>query len=390
MFFSKTAVAAAIAFSSLLGAVVAQPIHHAHNLHKREANPDVVVVVITNYVDSEGNIISVGTEGVAAPSATSSSAAAVVAPSSEVVVVSSSTAAAAAPSSSSVASVVVPVASSSSSSSVAAATSTGSSGYTSGSTSSAGAKGVVYSPYKTGGCKTADEVKSDLAQLTGYDVIRLYGVDCDQVTNVKAALADGQKLFLGIYDVANLQSGLETLIAAIGGDWDLVHTVSIGNELVNSGSATVDQIASYVSAARPILTAGGYSGPVVSVDTFIAVINNPGLCDISDYMAVNAHCYFDGGYSSSEAGSWTLEQIQRVWTACSGKKDVFISEAGWPWAGETNGKAVASYDDQAAAISAIKSAVGTDTILFTAFNDLWKSPGLYSIEQNFGLYGTSN
>lgn len=392
MIFSKVTLAAAIAFSSILGAM-AQPIHQ-HNVHKREANaePDVVVVV-KHIVDTNGNVITVYTS-----QATPETTAAAVAPvaSSSTVIVDTTAVATSAPavvssapavsSSAVVSSAAVSSAHSSSAvASSAAPASTSSSSSSSSGSFNGGAKGVVYSPYKVGGCKTAQEVKSDIAKLSGFEVIRIYGVDCDQVSTVKAALAPGQKIFLGIFDVANLQSGLSTLISAINGDWSIVHTVSIGNELVNNGQASVSQIAGYVSAARPILSAAGYTGPVVSVDTFIAVINNPGLCDISDYMAVNAHAYFDGQIDSAGAGKWTLEQIQRVWTACGGKKDVFITEAGWPHSGESNGKANASPADQAAALSSIKSATGSSCILFTGFDDLWKAPGLYSIEQSFGF-----
>ena len=49
--------------------------------------------------------------------------------------------------------------------------------------------------------------------------------------------------------------------------------------MVNAGSATPSQIKAYVEEGRKALKAAGYTGPVVSVDTFIAVINNPDLCD---------------------------------------------------------------------------------------------------------------
>ncbi|EGV65689.1 Cell surface mannoprotein mp65 [Yamadazyma tenuis] len=251
-----------------------------------------------------------------------------------------------------------------------------------------GAKGITYSPYSDdGGCKSASEVASDVAQLSGYDIIRIYGVDCNQAANVLAAIGDNQKIFAGIYDVSDISGGVSTLAAAVeaNGGWDKVDTVSIGNELVNGGSATVSQVGSYVAEAKSALTAAGYSGSIVAVDTFIAVINNPGLCDHSDYMAVNAHAFFDGYYTADQAGDWLLQQIQRVYTACGGSKRVFITETGWPSQGDSNGKAVPSAENQKAAIQSIIDTCGSASTLFNAFNDIWKAPGAYNAEQYWGI-----
>lgn len=255
-----------------------------------------------------------------------------------------------------------------------------------GSIGSAGAKGVTYSPYKVGSCKSSDEIASDIAKLSGFDIIRLYAVDCDQVGAVLKAKAKNQKIFAGIFDMGSIESDIQALAQAVkeNGSWDDIYTVSIGNELVNSGQATPAQISEYVQRGRTALKAAGYTGPVVSVDTFIAVINNPALCDCSDYMAVNAHAFFDGGIVAPDSGKWVLQQIQRVATTCPGKK-VFITETGWPSKGEANNKAIPSKQDQEAAISSIKEVCGNDVTLFSAFNDLWKAPGAFNAEQWWGI-----
>lgn len=226
-----------------------------------------------------------------------------------------------------------------------------------------------------------------MAQLTDFPVIRLYGTDCNQVENVFKAKASNQKLFLGVYYVDQIQSSVDTIKSAVEtyGSWDDVTTVSIGNELVNGNQATTAQVGEYIDTGRAALTAAGYSGPVVSVDTFIAVINNPDLCNYSDYMAVNAHAYFDKNTVAEDSGKWVLEQIQRVWTACDGKKDVVITESGWPSKGETYGVAVPSKENQKDAVSSITSSCGSSTFLFTAFNDYWKADGAYGVEKYWGV-----
>ncbi|KAF5098505.1 hypothetical protein D0Z00_002027 [Geotrichum galactomycetum] len=358
IFNSKLLVAASMAMSTMLA--TAQPVH-MHNMHKRQEVEAVTVTVV------------VGADGVPA---TPTAANTVVATSAAVAVASSAAA---------VASSAAAVASSVSSAPAASSSSSGS--------FTGGAKGIVYSPYKVGACKTAEEVKAEIAQLSGYEVIRIYGVDCDQVPNVLAALAPNQKVFFGIYDVANIESGLKTIAEGVSnhGGWDIVHTISIGNELVNNGQATVDQIAGYLSTARSVLGGLGYTGPIVSVDTFIAVINNPGLCALSDYIAVNAHAFFDGSIKAEDSGKWVLGQIQRVWSACNEhgvQKSVFVTESGWPSKGETNGVAVPSKENQKACVSSIKSIAGDSTILFTAFNDYWKADGPYNAEKYWGVYSS--
>jgi len=258
----------------------------------------------------------------------------------------------------------------------------------SGGAGAAGAKGITYTPYSdNGGCKTYSEIASELKQISDYDIIRLYGVDCDQVNAVLANKASHQKVFAGIFDVSDISGGIKTLASAVenNGGWDHIDTVSVGNELVNNGQANPSQISSYVKEAKSALESAGYSGPVVSVDTFIAVINNPELCKYSDYMAVNAHAFFDGHYTADQAGKWVLQQIQRVYTACGGDKRVFITETGWPSKGDSNGEAVPSPENQSAAIKSIKDTCGDASTLFTAFNDMWKSPGAFNAEQYWGI-----
>ncbi|EGW32750.1 uncharacterized protein SPAPADRAFT_137101 [Spathaspora passalidarum NRRL Y-27907] len=277
----------------------------------------------------------------------------------------------------------------STSSSAAAPASTGSSQPDSGSVGAGGAKGITYTPYSDdGGCKSGSQIASEIASLSGFDVIRLYGVDCDQVAQVLQAKSSSQKIFAGIFDVSNIGAGVQAIADAVNahGSWSDIYTVSVGNELVNSGQANPSQIGQYVSTARSALTSAGYSGPVVSVDTFIAVINNPELCQYSDYIAVNAHCFFDGHYTAEDAGPWVLQQIQRVWTACNGAKNVFITETGWPSQGDANGVAVPSKPNQEAAINSIKSTCGDSSILFTAFNDLWKTDGPFNAEKYWGIF----
>jgi len=129
-------------------------------------------------------------------------------------------------------------------------------------------------------------------------------------------------------------------------------------------------------------SSAGYTGPVVAVDTFLAILNNPSLCSASDYVAANAHAYFDGTIAASGAGAWVAQQSGNLAATCGGKA-VLITESGWPSAGDPNGAAVASPANQATAKSSILSSMGNKCVLFSAFDDAWKAPGQYDVEQHW-------
>ncbi|ODQ66802.1 soluble cell wall protein [Nadsonia fulvescens var. elongata DSM 6958] len=355
--------------------VMAHPLEHQHNIHKRD-DAVFVTVKVTQYVDAAGNVLAQPTTVVdhipaaAASNVDNAGSAQTISIAQAAAAVTTTSVAAEAPTTAEVSSTTAAESS--------APVSVG----------SGGAAGMVYSPYNSDGtCKSTSQVASDLSQLTGFPLIRIYGVDCNQVANVLAALGAGQKLFVGIYDVSALTSALDTISSAVStyASWDVIDTISVGNELVNNGSKTVAEITSLCSEARSYARSLGFTGPVVSVDTFIAVINNPGLCDASDYIAVNAHAFFDGYVTADQAGDWVLLQIQRVWSACGGKKRVMITESGWPSKGDSNNVAVPSDDNQRKAVDSIKKVCGGSTILFTAFNDFWKAPGPFNAEQYWGM-----
>ncbi|KAK0749806.1 glycoside hydrolase superfamily [Schizothecium vesticola] len=246
------------------------------------------------------------------------------------------------------------------------------------------ATGVTYSPYNPdGSCRSASQIASDFLRIAAlqsppFSVVRIYGVDCDQVSSSLAA-ADviGVRLFLGLFSLDDLSAQLDTLITAVAASsrgWAAVDTVSVGNELVNNGQATAAQVVGAVAAARARLRAAGFGGPVVTVDTFLAVERNPALCDASDYCAVNVHPFFDGSVAAEEAGAFVARKVADV-RAVLGDKGmrIVVTESGWPWQGNANGRAVPGRERQAAAVRSLV-AVGNEggLFLFSAFDDRWK------------------
>ena len=251
---------------------------------------------------------------------------------------------------------------------------------------------ISYSPYNSDNtCKSASQVASDFAKISGYEVIRLYGTDCNQIANVLAATKNtGVTLFVGIFDINQIQSECQTIIDAMKGDWSHVNTVSVGNELVNNGGASVSQVTSAIGQARSILKGAGYTGPVVTVDTMMAMKANPELCQASDFCAINCHAFFDGKTPAEKSGEFVLNWAKEVSEAAGGKTTV-ITETGWPSQGQTNGMAVPSLENQQAAIASIKQSFPKNAILYSSYNCLWKknSASTFGAEQYWGILGTA-
>ncbi len=240
--------------------------------------------------------------------------------------------------------------------------------------------GISYSPYRADStCKSLAEIKNDFGKLKKYGRVRSYGTDCNQVPNIiEAAKLNGMSVFLGVFDINRALDEVQKIIDAAQGSWYMIDTISIGNEAVNSGTASVGAVTNAVHASRAKLRAAGYTGPVVTVDTFIAIINNPALCAASDYVAANCHPYFDGGVAAEDAGQFVLEQAQRVSKACGGKHTI-ITETGWPTNGIQNKKAVPGVENQKKAIASLEATFSpSDLILFSAFNDEWKQDNAYT------------
>ncbi|KAH7029326.1 glycoside hydrolase superfamily [Microdochium trichocladiopsis] len=258
-----------------------------------------------------------------------------------------------------------------------------------------GGNGITYSPYtSSGGCKTQDQVSDDIGDFAAsYGTIRLYGVDCDQVEFVSKALGKNynNKLLLGIFNLKDIAGQVQTMAQGLKGNWSRVDTVSVGNELVNNGGASVGQVVAALKEAKEALKSAGYTGNVVIVDTFNAVIANPQICDVSSYCAVNMHPFFDPNTSADQAGAFMTTQLARIKSVLKDKSQrIVVTETGWPWKGSSNGRAVPGVSQQEAALTAIKGAFAsspTNVFLFTAFNDLWKKSekSTFYAEQFWGM-----
>ena len=238
-----------------------------------------------------------------------------------------------------------------------------------------------------GGCRTPAEIQADMASYSaqGITLIRTYDVGCDNGALAAAIQAHpGMKLFAGINTVTNVAGDLGKLVGMLSPYWAVVDTINIGNEQVNNGAASVGQVVAALGQARGILGAAGYTGQIVTVDTFIAIKNNPALCQASDYCAANTHAYFDPNTGADGAGAFVKLMQQQVSAAAGGKRTV-ITESGWPSCGGDGART--NEAAQGTAIASLKGAFASDKnnlVLFQDKNALYKKEG--GIEVCFGIF----
>ncbi|KAF6007223.1 hypothetical protein HII13_004534 [Brettanomyces bruxellensis] len=247
---------------------------------------------------------------------------------------------------------------------------------------------IVYSPYTNdSGCKSYDTVYSDLSLIKSKQIseIRVYGNDCNYLTTVLPIAA-----ILGL-QVDSIDSAVSDLISSVtsgnsGFDWSLFSFITIGNEAIISDYCTVDELISKIASVKSQLRNAGYDGLVTTSEPPVTFEENPTLCTDSeiDFVGINPHSYFDVYASADTSGDFVKGQIEIVQGVCPGM-DVVVTETGYPSAGITNGKNVPSPLNQKIAIQNIFDIVGTNVTILTTFNDYWKQPGNYGIEQSFGI-----
>ncbi|KAG7702512.1 hypothetical protein KL949_005161 [Ogataea haglerorum] len=347
----------------LATAALASPIHQHHQHAKR--NP-AVTVVVTEYFDANGQVTSSQNP---VPSGDASD--------------SVSYSVASAPASGTSEEPYYPSSQSTSGSS---------------STASAGSveayaeksKGITYSPYTdSGSCKSESEVASDIAKLSAYEIIRVYAPDCSCITNIMANMGSNQKIFAGLFNIGSLTDDIATLaeqVQASSQGWDGIYAVAIGNEWVQNGESA-SNVVNAVSSGRSTLSSKGWTGKVVTVDTVGAYQDNDSLCEASDFIAVNAHPYWNGNVKPEDSGSFLQSQLSLLQSVCGSEKSILICETGWPTQGDTFGQdGVPSTANQLTAIKSITDSLADQVIMFTTYNDYWKDPGSYGVEQYWGIY----
>lgn len=257
---------------------------------------------------------------------------------------------------------------------------------------------IVYSPYtNSGGCKSYSTVAEDLQLIKSKGIyeIRVYGTDCNYTSTILPIAASlGIKVNQGFWIsdagvdsiTVPVTNFIEAVNAATDYDWTLFSFITIGNEAIISNYCTVDELIAKIATVKSQLRTAGYTGKVTTSEPPVSFENNPELCTDSeiDFVGINPHSYFAPTYYAYQAGVFVKGQVEIVQSVCPGM-DIFVTETGYPHGGDVNGNNDPTPENQLIALQSIFDDYGTDVTILTTFDDLWKQPGQYNIEQKFGM-----
>ncbi|ODQ77105.1 glycoside hydrolase family 17 protein [Babjeviella inositovora NRRL Y-12698] len=255
-------------------------------------------------------------------------------------------------------------------------------------------KQIVYSPYNDdGSCKSYNTVYADLNMIKskGINSVRIYGTDCGSIQTVEPICATlGLTINQGFYitsaGVDSIDDGVSELISWVessSSGWALFDFITVGNEALYNNWVSGTDLINKIGSVKALLKAAGYTGKVTTSEPPQSWVDNSDLCGAVDFLGLNAHPYFDAAIDASQSGEFILSQISTVQAVCP-NLSVYLAETGYPTQGDTNGLQVPSKANQRIAIAGILGAVNGDATLLTTFNDMWKSPGPYNVEQYFG------
>lgn len=261
---------------------------------------------------------------------------------------------------------------------------------------------MTYTPYAPdGNCKTEADIKSDIKIIAdlGFTTIRSYSTDCGVFEYVVPACQEhGLKIIYGIFLEAGGSGGKGPFSQYANNQLedikknapkDGVAMVIVGNECMFNNNCVPSELASYIDHVRETLQGAGFPKDIAITTTEpVGTWEEKGaaLCSHIDVFTVQVHPYFTASITPDMAGDFAAQQLEQAAKVCpeAAAKGKYISEIGWPSAGNSNGKAVAGAAEQKIAMKKIMEKVGAESTLFSFRDDPWKHPGALNVEQHFG------
>lgn len=180
----------------------------------------------------------------------------------------------------------------------------------------------------------------------------------------------GFKVLMGAWigkDANENEKEVQSLISLINeGNVDMA---AVGNEVLFRGDQQEDTIIDYIREVKNKTT----NVPVCYVDIYSEFINRPKLVKETDKILINCYPYWEGA-PIEQAGIY-LQEMYRKTQAIANKKEIIISETGWPSSGQIVGSAEPSVQNQMAYFVEVQSwASSSDITLFyfSSFDESWK------------------
>ncbi|ORZ15903.1 glycoside hydrolase superfamily [Absidia repens] len=253
--------------------------------------------------------------------------------------------------------------------------------------SESGLYGITFTAKNSdGSCQNAQEVLQYVKDFKNNGImnIRTYSQECDQLTNIINAIDSVDKSMsvtaaVWIDGSSGDDEEISTLVSSLksaGSKTKVVKAITVGNEVIFSGSVSSNDLSATSS----------YNIPVGTVDTPNTYPSN--VIDACDVVGVNIHPYF-ASVDISQAGSNMAEQYKNFKNDKAKGKSVYVAETGWPSAGNNNGKADPSVSNVQSYVKQLMKLSGIQYYYFEALDSNWKDGGSNGVETHWGLYDAS-
>lgn len=249
--------------------------------------------------------------------------------------------------------------------------------------------GISFSPYLDGqnpGMEIApDQIEQRLETIQPYiNWIRTFS--CVEGNQYTPAIAKkyGIETMVGIClsddkdkNEIELANGIEI---ARNGDADIV---AVGNEVLLRGELTEEELIDYITRVKKTLP----DMSVSYVDAYYQFEDHPALTSVCDLLLVNCYPFWEECHA--DYALLYLKDMYHRAKKVADRKDVIISETGWPTAGESFGAAEPSYENAMHYfINAYQWAEQDDVkiIYFSSFDESWKTGDEGDVGAYWGLW----
>jgi len=252
--------------------------------------------------------------------------------------------------------------------------------------------GLNWSPYMDGqspersGRIGEAQIRARLNIVRTYTTwIRTYGVGAGLEKVGEVAHEMGLKAAIGVWlgrsaeaNAAQIEAGIA---CARAGHADML---VVGSETLLRGDLKTPELCDYLAQTKRGVPKGI---PVTTGDGYAQVSGNGELAEKIDLYFYNDYSYWSG--MSVEQAITRMDEHYEDLKNQAGDKPVWISEHGWPTAGEAVGKAEATPENAAAYLSAFfrwSAEKRVNGFLFEAFDEQWKSAGEGERGSHWGVW----
>ncbi|CAG83897.1 YALI0A11077p [Yarrowia lipolytica CLIB122] len=246
-----------------------------------------------------------------------------------------------------------------------------------------------------GFCKTEQRIWEDLEDIheQGVKAVAIEGVTCDQHQHVvRLAYGLGLKVHVSFpvtrsgLESASLQMRVFVDSFNLSPHWNAVEAVVVGNSAIKNDHAGWMDLENLTWNLKAALKNAGYGGLISIAEPAETFENFPLLCrsDTIDFVSVEVWPYYHPQYAHRDSGLLVAREILRAERACA-FKSVFVTSAGYPSSGITNGNQIASRDRQEQAVNLMLAQTRGNITLQTYFNEPWREEGQFKDLQYYGM-----